>query len=361
NAAFAAALGIAAFALQPAPIGAAEIAGRVLRFDGRLDAVIPPGAVLEKVLDGFTWVEGPLWNADEGYLLFSDIPHNRVIQWIPDRGWRVYLERSGYTGAAPFTGWEPGSNGLAYDREGRLVLCQHGNRRVVRVEKDGRVTPLAERYRGKRLNSPNDMTMDAEGNLYFTDPPFGLPRTFDDPAKELPFQGVYRLGPDGRLVLLTKELRAPNGIGLSPDGRTLYVTNTDPGRAVWMAYPITPGGTLGPGRVLLDASAQVHEFDMAGVRTSRPDGMKVDAAGNILGAGPGGLWIIAPDGTHLGTIAFSAPVSNCGFGGDGSTLYITVDTSVWRVPIRTGPAFDAARGALAAPKGAPSNDAPHGS
>jgi gluconolactonase len=316
----------------------AEVAvGKILRLDPRLDGVIAPSAALERVLDGFAWVEGPLWNARAGYLLFSDIPHNRVIQWIPGRGWRTFLDRSGYTGNEPFTGWEPGSNGLAYDGEGRLLLAQHGNRRIARVEKGGRVTTLAERYQGRRLNSPNDMVLDGAGNIYFTDPPFGLPGTFDDPAKELDFQGVYRLGADGTLTLLTKELRAPNGIGLSPGGGTLYVTNTDPARAVWMAYPLEAGGTrLGPGRVLLDATAEVQTLEGAGVRTSRPDGMKVDAAGNILGAGPGGLWIIAPDGTHLGTIAFPAPVSNCAFGGDGTTLYVTVDTSVWRLPILTG-------------------------
>lgn len=320
-----------------APAVSAEITAKILRLDPRLDEVVAPGATPEKVLGGFTWVEGPLWSERDNTLLFSDIPHNRVIQWHPGRGWRVYLEHSGYTGSAPFAGWEPGSNGLAFDSQGRLLLCQHGNRRVIRLEKDGRITPLAERFQGRRLNSPNDMAMDAAGNLYFTDPPFGLPGTFDDPGKELAFQGVYRLGTDGRLDLLTKELRAPNGIGLSPDERTLYVTNTDPDHAVWMAYPLTAGGRLGEGRVLLDATADVKSLDAAGIRTSRPDGMKVDRAGNILGPGPGGLWIIAPDGTHLGTIAFPVPVSNCGFGGpEGRTLYITVDTSVWRVPIQTG-------------------------
>jgi gluconolactonase len=310
------------------PPGPATL-GTVERKDPRLDRLIPPGAVIEKLADGFDWAEGPVWFPDEGgYLLFSDIPKNAIWKWTPGRGVSLFLKPAGYTGSAP-RGGEPGSNGLARDAEGRLVLCEHGDRRVARREKDGKKVTLAGRYQGKRLNSPNDLVFRPNGDLYFTDPPYGLEKGWDDPARELDFCGVYRLTPRGELTLLTKELSRPNGIGFSPDGRTLYVANSDPKRAVWMAFPVKADGTLGPGRVFADVTAQV------GKKPGLPDGLKVDRAGHLFATGPGGVLVFAPDATLLGVLATGVPTANCAFGDDGSTLYITADKNLARVRTTT--------------------------
>jgi gluconolactonase len=235
-------------------VTSAPSAPRIVRLHARLDGLVPPEATLERIVDGLSWTEGPVWDRRRGELVFSDVPANAVHRWRPGAGASLLLKPSGYTGAAPFPGKEPGANGLAFDAAGRLVLCEHGDRRIARLEPDGRKTSLADRYQGRRLNSPNDLVFHPNGDLYFTDPPFGLPATFADPGKELPFSGVFRLSASGQLALLTDELRAPNGIALSPSQSTLYVSNAERTRAVWMAYPLRPDGTLGPGRVLFDAT-----------------------------------------------------------------------------------------------------------
>lgn len=301
--------------------------GRIERLDPRLDRLIPPGAVLERVSDGHAWTEGPLWDARDGSLLFSDVPNNIILRWIEGAGATVFLRASGYSGSQKFAGREPGSNGLAFDRAGRLVLCQHGERRVARLERDGSFTVLADRYEGKRLNSPNDLVYGARGDLYFTDPPFGLPQAFSDPGKELAFQGVYRLAPDGSLTVLTRELEAPNGIGFSPDGQWLYVSNAVRERPIWIVYPVTAEGTIGPGREFADARAWVRDGE--GV----PDGLEVDREGNLFAAGPGGIHVFAPDGTRLGRIETGVPTGNVAWGGDGSVLYVAANH--WIARIRT--------------------------
>jgi len=303
--------------------------GRIERLDPRFDSLIPPGAVLERVAEGIVWSEGPVWDPNDGSLLFSDVPRNGVFRWKEGRGVTEVLKGSGYTGAALFPGREPGSNGLVFDREGRLVRCQHGNRRIVRRELDGRETLLADRYDGKRLNSPNDLVFGPNGDLYFTDPPFGLPRTFADSAKELPFQGVYRLTPGGVLTAVIKDLKAPNGIGFSPDGKTLYVSNSDRERPTWMAYPVLADGTLGPGLQFAEASAWVKDGE--GVA----DGLKLDEHGNIFAAGPGGIHVFAPDGTRLGRIETGVPTGNLNWGEDGSVLYIAANHWILRLATRT--------------------------
>jgi gluconolactonase len=308
---------------RPAPVG------RIVRLDPRFDQLVPQGAALEKIADGYTWVEGPVWDRSRNSLLFSDIPSNSVFEWREGTGARLAINPSGYTGAAPFPGREPGSNGLAFDREGRLVLCEHGDRRIARLETDGRKTTLVDRYHGKRLNSPNDLVFASNGDLYFTDPPFGLPKAFDDPRKELNWSGVYRLARDGQLMLLTRDLRAPNGIAVSPSEQTLYVSNADPGRAVWMAYEVRADGTLANGRVFFEATA------WARTKKGAPDGMKVDREGHLFAAGPGGVHVFAPDGTHLGAIELDAVVSNVGWGGDGAVLYITASTAIYRIRLST--------------------------
>lgn len=313
--------------------------GSVERRDSALDALVPPDAVIEVVAEGFAWSEGPVWvDGDGGYLLFSDIPPNRVWKWQPGRGATVYLERSGYLDTIPRPGHsppdEPGSNGLLLDPEGRLVLCQHGLRQVARMtaplsDPAPEFETIAARWNGNRLNSPNDAVYRSTGDLYFTDPPYGLPGKMNDPEKDLPFQGVYRVTPDGQVTIMTGELTRPNGIALSPDERTLYVANSDPKRALWMAYPVRDDGTIAPGRVLFDATHLVPHLP------GLPDGLAVDRHGHLFATGPGGVLVLTPDGQHLGTILTGRPTSNCTFGDDGRTLYITADDVLARVRLTT--------------------------
>jgi gluconolactonase len=320
--------------------GAAEpgpTIGTIERLDPRFDKIVPKGAYVERLAEGFDWSEGPVWFPDDGgYLLFSDVPQNVVFRWREGHAAEPYVKPSGYTGSKP-RGGEPGSNGLLRDREGRLVLMQHGDRRVAQLNRDARgdtdktFTTLADRYMGKRFNSPNDGAYKSNGDLYFTDPPYGLVKGVDDPARELDFQGVYRIGKDGTVTLLTKELSRPNGIAFSPDEKTLYVANSDPERAIWMAYPVKDDGTIGAGRVFFDATKWAGRPDKKGL----PDGMKVDRDGNLFATGPGGVHVFAPDGSHLGTFAVGEASGNCAWGGDGSTLYIMADMYIGRVKLNT--------------------------
>ncbi|MGH7835873.1 MAG: SMP-30/gluconolactonase/LRE family protein [Candidatus Binatia bacterium] len=301
----------------------------IVRLDPRIDRLVPSNAALEKIADGFNWVEGPAWNRKERYLLFSDIPSNSVYKWQAGKGISLFLRPSGYTGSSPFEGKEPGSNGLAFDSAGRLVLAQHGDRRIARVEKDGRVTVLADRYQGKRINSPNDLVFKSNGDLYFTDPPFGLAKAFDDPKKEIPFQGVYRLSKDGKLTLLIRDIKAPNGIAFSPDEKKLYVSDVNYERSAWLVYDVREDGAVASGRVFADAGKwKKPPFFGA-------DGFKVDREGNLFGARPDGISIFSPDGTHLGGIDTGMPASNVAWGDDGSTLYITGGTALYRIRLST--------------------------
>ena len=314
---------------KPATIGAdAPPLGSVERLDPRLDALIPPDAKIERLAEGFDWSEGPLWVREGSFLLFSDVPKNTVYQWTEDNGLKVFLEPSGYTGSEP-RGGEPGSNGLTLNLDRRLVLMQHGDRRVARLDTNRGFETIVDRYEGKRFNSPNDGVYDSQGNLYFTDPPYGLLKGNDDPAKELPFNGVYRLSSDGNLTVVTKDMTFPNGIALSPDEKTLYVANSDPTKAIWMAFPLGEDGPSGEGRVFADVTAKV------GQAKGLPDGMKVDRDGNLFASGPGGILIFAADGTHLGTLATGEATANCNWGGDGSTLFITADMYVARIKTAT--------------------------
>ncbi len=303
--------------------------GTIERIEPRFDRLVPKDARVERIADGFDWSEGPVWDRANHFLLFSDVPLNTVFKWEEGKGASVFLKPSGYTGSVP-RGGEPGSNGLLMDRQGRLVLCQHGDRRVARLESDGKFTTLASEYMGKRLNSPNDGVFKSNGDLYFTDPPYGLIKNNQDRAKELDFNGVYRLSAaDGTLTLLTRELTFPNGIAFSPDEKTLYVANSDPKRAIWMAFPVKGDGMLGEGRVFADTTSETS------TKKGLPDGMKVDVAGNLFATGPGGVLVFAPDGTHLGTFSTGQATANCGWGGDGSVLYITADMYIGRVRLST--------------------------
>ncbi len=259
----------------------------------------------------------------DGYLLFSDPNANTIYRWTPEGQASVFRPKSGYSGPDIGKYRQPGSNGLTLDRDGRLTICEHGRRRVSRLEKNGVITVLADRYEGKRLNSPNDLVYKSDGALYFTDPPFGLPRFFDDPRKELPYSGVFRLD-DGKLELVSTDLTGPNGLAFSPDERYLYVTNWDTSKKVIMRYEVQPDGKLAAGRVFFDmASAEGQEA---------LDGIKVDQAGNLYVSGPGGVWIVTPEGKHIGMIEAPELPANLAWGDeDGRTLYMTARTSLYRV------------------------------
>ncbi len=302
--------------------------GSVERLDPALDALIPSGAALEKLASGFLWSEGPVWNRATQTLLFSDIPRNVIFEWQDGVGTRDFLYPSGYTGSV-VRGGETGSNGLTFDAQGRLVICQHGNRQVVRVEADGTITVLARLWKNRRFNSPNDLVFDTRGNLYFTDPPYGLEKGKNDPAKELVFSGVFLLRPTGEVVLLDDKLTFPNGVALSPDQRILYVAVSDPARPVIMAYPVKADGTLDSGSLFFDTAPLMEG------RKGLPDGLKVDRHGNLFATGPGGVLVLSPEGRHLGTILTGEATANCAFGGDGSVLYITAHMHLARIQTST--------------------------
>lgn len=304
--------------------------GSVEREDGRLDDIIRPNAAIEQLADGFEWSEGPVWVRRGAYLLFSDIPTNTIYRWDEVGGLRPYLRPAGYMWNDP-AGDELGTNGLAVDPNGRIVMCDHGNRQIARLDTlNFTRETLAAEYDGRRLNSPNDLVFKSNGDLYFTDPPYGLRGLNDSPQKELPFNGVYRLTTDGRLTLLTSELSFPNGIAFSPDEQTLYVANSDPERPIWMAFDVQADGTIENGRVFFDASDLV-----AAGKRGMPDGMAVDREGHLFATGPGGVLVFSPEGDHLGTIATGELAANCTFGDDGSTLYITSDRLLARIPVET--------------------------
>jgi gluconolactonase len=317
---------------KPTMTSASSANVKVVRIDPRFEKLVPQEPKFEKLAGGYEWVEGPVWNRRENYLLFSEIPSNTIYKWKEGEGATLFLKPSGYTGKEPFEGPEPGTNGLTFDSEGRLVACEHGDRRVSQLASDGKTKEtLADRFEGKRLNSPNDLVFMSNGDLYFTDPPYGLPKqNMNDPLCELDFCGVYRLTKDKKLTLLTKEITRPNGIALSPDEKKLYVASSDPDKAIWMVYDIKPDGNITNGKVFFDATKWVKEG-----KKGLPDGMKVDMEGNIFATGPGGVHVFAPDGAHLGTFDTGVNTSNCAWGDDGSTLYITADDALLRVRLTT--------------------------
>jgi gluconolactonase len=301
--------------------------GEVVRKDAALDAIVPSGARLEKLATGFSFTEGPVWvprkDGTDGHLLFSVPNDNLIYRMTADGETSVFRAKSGYSGFNIGEYHQPGSNGLTLDKQGRLTIDQHGNRRVIRVEPRGNITVLADSYDGRRLNSPNDLVYKSDGSLYFTDPPFGLPKAFDDPRKELPFSGVYRVA-DGRVQLVASDLDAPNGLAFSPDEKYLYVDNWNEKKKVVMRYPVKPDGTLEKGTVFFDMTFVPGETAL--------DGLKVDQAGHVYVCGPGGLWVISPDGRHLGTIKPPEEPHNMAWGDDdGKTLYITALGSIYRI------------------------------
>jgi gluconolactonase len=314
---------------------------KVDRLDASLDAIVPANATIERVATGFTWVEGPIW-IPSGYLLFAEITSNSIRKLTPDGTVSIFMQPSGYKGAAPYGGKEPGSNGMTLDARGRLTVAGHAQRDVWRLESldpKAQVTVLADSFEGKKLNSPNDLVYrKSDGSLYFTDPPYGLPTQGDsDPIKELQVNGVYRIPKAfdqkpgaaparDQLQLLIKDLPRPNGIAFSPDERYLYVNNTQP-KKLWMRYRVKEDGTLTDAKVFYDATSDD--------RPGGPDGMKVDRKGNVYSTGPGGVWVFSPEGKALGTILVPERAANVNWGGaDLKTLYITASSSIYRVTLK---------------------------
>lgn len=302
--------------------------GIVERHHPALDQLIAPDAKIEILASGFNWSEGPVWDRANDRLLFSDVPENRVHAWSEKDGLNVFMEPSGYTGVFPHPRGK-GSNGLTFDAHGQLVLCEHGDRRVSLLLTDGGKRTVTDHVDGKRFNSPNDLAIDTAGNIWFTDPPYGLPEGANDPRRELDYAGVYlHRAATGKTELLTKELPWPNGIALSPDQKTLYVAQSNRDEPITMAYPIKSDLTLSKGSVIFDMS---HLASGRG-RGGNPDGLKVDTQGNLWISGRGGIQVVSPTGVHLGSITVGPNTANCAFGGpDGSVLYITSDMYLARI------------------------------
>jgi len=321
------------------------ISQEIQKLDPALDQIVPAKATLERVATGFDkWTEGPAWTR-EGSLMFAEIPANNIVKLVPGQPATVFMHPSGYRGTEPYKGPEPGSNGMTLDAKGRLTVAGHAGRTVWRLESldlKAQVTVLADSYQGKKLSSPNDLVYKSDGSLYFTDPPYGLPSHDDtDPAKELKINGVYRIPnalqqkpgapPDrDKLQLIISDLARPNGIAFSPDEKYLYIAESD--KKVWLRYRVQPDGSVTEGALFLDPFADKTTDPKA---IGGPDGIRVDKKGNLYGSGPGGVWIISPDGKHLGTIKVPERVANVAWGDkDARTLYITASTSIYRIRLK---------------------------
>ena len=317
-------LPLATFAADQGPH---PFVGKIERLDPAFDKLIAPNAQIEKLAEGFRWSEGPTWY--DGGVVFSDVLANTAYRWKAGmKNAEVFLKPSGLLSAKP--GFrEPGSNGLNVDKQGRLLLAQHGERQIARWE-NGKFTTLADKFEGKRFNSPNDMAVRKSGEIYFTDPPYGLEGIATSPLRETPFSGVYRIGTDGKVSLLTKNLNFPNGIGFSPDEKTLYVAVSDDKATRVVAFDVKADGTLDKERTFFDAQSR-FKAGLPGLC----DGLKVDREGNVWATGPGGVMVISPAGKLLGVIHTNEPTGNCCWGDDGSTLYITANYFLVRVKTLT--------------------------
>jgi len=321
-------LGFYRLAPGPVAITPSEVNVEVTRVDPAIDAIVPANSKIYKLAEGFQFTEGPVWVRGGGHLLFSDPNANTIYKYNPQPNnvtgeLSVFRQPSGYSGSDISEYGQPGSNGLTLDANGRLTINEHGNHRVSRLEKDGTVTVLADRYDGKRLNSPNDLVYRSDGTLFFTDPPFGLPKFFEDPRKELPYSGVFSIY-NGKLQLVSTDLKGPNGIAFSPDERYLYVGNWDEKKKVIMRYEVQPEGLLKSGGVFFDMTSAPGEDAL--------DGIKVDRQGNLYVSGPGGLWILSASGKHLGTIIAPKHPHNMAWGDeDGKTLYLCAQSGLYKM------------------------------
>lgn len=304
--------------------------GQLVVADNAFYDLIEKDAKIEVLAEGFDWSEGPAWVKNGGYLLFSDVPRNTIYKWKEGEGITEFLKPSGYTGKMPY-GDEPGSNGLIINQKGNLVACEHGDRRVSEMPLDiGGKRTLADNHAGKRFNSPNDVIQKSNGDYYFTDPPYGLPKKWDDTTRETGIFGVYRVAKNGLVTLLVRTMTRPNGLAFSPDEKTLYVAQSDPDKAVIMAFPVMPDGTVNKGKILYDATSDVKK-GLKGL----PDGLRVDTKGNLFATGPGGVLVITPAGKLLGRIDTGEATANCSWGDDGTVLYITADMYLCRIKTKT--------------------------
>ncbi|MEP6714850.1 MAG: SMP-30/gluconolactonase/LRE family protein [Terriglobia bacterium] len=294
----------------------------IVRIDPAFDELLPQGSHIEKLADGFLFTEGPLWKPDEGVLWFSDVIGNVTRQWSPDGVVKELLRPGGYDGNSLPQGGFTGPNGCTAGPDGATMLCQHGNRRIVRIDRDMKVTTLIDSYNGSKLNSPNDLVYRSDGTLYFTDPPYGLPLFDEDPTKELPFNGVFKFA-NGKLDLVVEDMTRPNGLAFSPDEKTLYVANSDDSNRILMRFDVHADGSVSNGSVFAD----VTDSPEGGL----PDGLKIDVSGNVWTTGPGGIWVFTPEGKHLGTIKPPQQPANIAWGNDGSMLYITAITGLYRI------------------------------
>lgn len=317
------ALGCATVPPAPSP----PAVGMIYSEGGALDRLIAPGTAIKRLAEGFEWSEGPVWIPNPGYLLLSDVPRNRIYRWSEREGLSVFLEPSGYAGTDKGIFREPGSNGLIRGDGNTILLADHGNRAIARLDLSTRAkTLLATHFQGKRFNSPNDLVRAADGSIYFTDPPYALEGLDKSPHKELPFNGVYRLLPSGAVELVDKRLTFPNGIALSPDGRTLYVAVSDPDRAHIYAYALDRSGRPSGRRLFADLT-EAARSGLPGL----PDGMAVDVQGNLFATGPGGVHVFSSGAVRLGRIDTGTAVANCAFGDDGKSLFLTSDNFLARI------------------------------
>jgi gluconolactonase len=308
--------------------------GSIERLDPSVNSIVKENAKIEVLGEGYEWSEGPVWVASENMLLFSDVPTNKIYKWTEEKGVELYLTPSGYTGSEPSKSKEPGSNGLTLDTNGKLILCQHGDRRVARLDSDYRnpkpnFVTLADRFQGKRFNSPNDVVVRKNGDVFFTDPPYGLPNQENDSTKEITFHGVYKISRDGSVTLLVDSLTRPNGLAFTPDEKTLIVANSDPEKAVWYAFDLDENDSIRNQRIFYDVT---NNFKIEGM--GLPDGLRIDKEGNIFATGPGGVWIFNKDGKVIGKIKLPQPTANCALADDGKTLFLTSDMYLLRIRLR---------------------------
>ncbi|HOY49995.1 MAG TPA: SMP-30/gluconolactonase/LRE family protein [Chryseolinea sp.] len=306
--------------------------GTIERIDPALDAIIQGEPKVEVIAEGFKWSEGPIWIKEQNLLLFSDVPTNTIYKWTAEKGKEVYLTPSGYTGTSTHYSNEPGSNGITLNSDGKLVLCQHGDRRVALMDApltapEAKFITLVDNYQGKKLNSPNDAVFRSNGDLFLTDPPYGLMKQENDSTREIPFQGVFKVS-NGVASLITDSLTRPNGIAFLPGEKTLIVANSDPGKATWYAFDLLENDSVANARIFYDATENTK------TEKGLPDGLKIDKQGNVFASGPGGIWIFNKDGKVLGKIKISEPTSNCALADDDKTLYATSNMYVVRIKLR---------------------------
>lgn len=305
--------------------------GKITVLDPMFNELVDPNSPIQVLGEGFDWAEGPVWVKESNSLLFSDVPRNIIYKWTEGEEISIFLQPSGYTGVLPYSK-EPGSNGLTISKNGQLIACEHGDRRIsiMPFSKGGKRT-LTDNYNGKRYNSPNDVVQHSSGAVYFTDPPYGLPNYVKDESREIDMFGVYRVGTDGTVIAVIEDLNRPNGLAFSPDESILYVAQSDPDATYIMAYDVNVDGSLRNGRIFYDATPEHKKGTLKGL----PDGLKVDNKGNVFSTGPGGVMVISKEGKLLGRIETGQATANCAWGGDGSILYMTADSYLLRIQTKT--------------------------